>query len=177
MRLSSCPFQLTRTAWALIVMPRSRSRSIESSTCSRMSRSATEPVSWRMRSASVDFPWPMWAMIEKLRMRDWSMRGVDRSWMQGLPPPRRTLSPARRAGYGARRAEEKLRTRGVEQELARSAVAEIFGEEAEQVLRRARAALGARYRLPEERQKAFAFLCRRGFSVDVARRAVEPAAG
>jgi hypothetical protein len=25
-------------------------------------------VSSRMRSASVDFPWSMWAMIEKLRM-------------------------------------------------------------------------------------------------------------
>jgi hypothetical protein len=25
-----------------------------------------------MRSASVDFPWSMWAMIEKLRILDWS---------------------------------------------------------------------------------------------------------
>jgi hypothetical protein len=28
-----------------------------------------------MRSASVDFPWSMWAMIEKLRMSDWSAMG------------------------------------------------------------------------------------------------------
>ena len=38
MRLSSCPFHETRTACALIVMPRSRSRSIESSSWARMSR-------------------------------------------------------------------------------------------------------------------------------------------
>ena len=35
-----------------------------------MSRAMTVPVSSRMRSASVDLPWSMWAMIEKLRM--WS---------------------------------------------------------------------------------------------------------
>ena len=49
-------------------MPRSRSRSIESSSCGRWSRGSTAPVISRMRSASVDFPWSMWAMIEKLRM-------------------------------------------------------------------------------------------------------------
>ena len=32
-------------------------------------RGSTAPVSSRMRSASVDLPWSMWAMIEKLRMR------------------------------------------------------------------------------------------------------------
>ena len=69
MRLSSCPFQWTRTACALIVIPRSRSSSIESSSWSRISRSETVSVSWRTRSARVDFPWSMWAMIEKLRMR------------------------------------------------------------------------------------------------------------
>ena len=68
-RFSSWPFQVTRTAWALIVIPRSRSSSIESSTCARMSRPVTVSVSSRMRSASVDLPWSMWAMIEKLRMR------------------------------------------------------------------------------------------------------------
>jgi regulatory protein len=80
----------------------------------------------------------------------------------------------RESGYGSRRVQEKLRLRGIDQALARNAVAEAFAEEAEQVLMRARAALGTRYRLPEERQKAFAFLCRRGFSIDVARRALEP---
>ena len=69
MRLSWWPFQATRTAWALIVIPRSGSRSIESSSCSRISRPVTVSVSSRMRSASVDFPWSMCAMIEKLRIR------------------------------------------------------------------------------------------------------------
>ncbi len=73
MRLSSWPFQLTRTACALIVMPRSRSSSMESSSWSRMSRPETVLVTSRMRSASVDLPWSMCAMIEKLRMRDWSI--------------------------------------------------------------------------------------------------------
>ena len=33
-----------------------------------MSRGLTVPVSSRMRSASVDLPWSMWATMEKLRM-------------------------------------------------------------------------------------------------------------
>jgi hypothetical protein len=51
-----------------MVMPRSRSMSIESSTCSTISRSASAPVSWISRSAKVDLPWSMCATMEKLRM-------------------------------------------------------------------------------------------------------------
>src|SRR5438093_5093025 len=40
-----------------------------SSTCARISRPVTVSVSSRIRSASVDLPWSMCAMIEKLRMR------------------------------------------------------------------------------------------------------------
>ena len=58
-----------RTARALIVMPFSRSRSIESSTCSIISRWVTVPVASSSRSASVDLPWSIWAMMLKLRMR------------------------------------------------------------------------------------------------------------
>jgi flagellar biosynthesis protein FlhB len=58
-----------RTVLALMVIPRSRSISIASSIWSCMSRSATVPVSWISRSASVDFPWSIWATMEKLRMR------------------------------------------------------------------------------------------------------------
>ena len=68
-RFSSCPRQSTRTACALIVIPRSRSSSIESRICSRISRCGTASVSSRMRSASVDLPWSMCAMIAKLRIR------------------------------------------------------------------------------------------------------------
>jgi len=57
-----------RTVWALIVIPRSRSRSILSRNWSTFSRSERVPVSSRSRSARVDFPWSMWAMMEKLRM-------------------------------------------------------------------------------------------------------------
>ena len=51
-----------------MVMPRSRSMSIESSSWASMSRSATVCVCSRMRSAIVDLPWSMWAMMEKFLM-------------------------------------------------------------------------------------------------------------
>lgn len=57
-----------RTACDLIVMPRSRSMSIRSRYCARMSRGWTTPVIWSIRSASVDLPWSMWAMMQKLRI-------------------------------------------------------------------------------------------------------------
>lgn len=55
-----------------MVIPRSRSRSIRSKYWSRICRSATAWVSSRKRSASVDFPWSIWATTQKLRIRDWS---------------------------------------------------------------------------------------------------------
>src|SRR3954447_89092 len=67
-----------------MVIPRSRSRSIESSTCSRICRGSTGWVSSRMRSASVDLPGSMCGMIEKWRMWRWSaiwgprLEGLDR---------------------------------------------------------------------------------------------------
>src|SRR6266446_9515726 len=53
---------------ALMVMPRSRSRSMESSTCSCISRCDNAPVISSRRSARVDLPWSICAMIQKLRM-------------------------------------------------------------------------------------------------------------
>src|SRR5450631_222249 len=52
-----------------MVIPRSRSRSMLSMNCALRSRSVSEPVASSSRSASVDLPWSMWAMIEKLRIR------------------------------------------------------------------------------------------------------------
>src|SRR5690242_2508987 len=49
-------------------MPRSRSRSIASSTCASISRAWSAPVISRKRSARVDLPWSIWAMTEKFRM-------------------------------------------------------------------------------------------------------------
>ena len=59
--------------------PRSRSSSIESSTCSRISRSLSVSVTSRMRSARVDLPWSMCATIEKLRMRSSFTRPLYRT--------------------------------------------------------------------------------------------------
>src|SRR5213075_1365548 len=73
----------TRTACALMVIPRSRSSSIESSSCGLCLRGSTAPVTSRMRSASVDFPWSMWAMIEKLRMLSAGAR--TRPMLGGVP--------------------------------------------------------------------------------------------
>src|SRR3954469_6419386 len=57
-----------------MVMPRSRSMSIRSRYCARALRSSTTPVSWSIRSASVDLPWSMWAMMQKLRIVPGSVR-------------------------------------------------------------------------------------------------------
>src|SRR5580658_6833050 len=51
-----------------MVIPRSRSSSMESSTCACISRSARPPHSWMKRSARVDLPWSTCAMMEKLRI-------------------------------------------------------------------------------------------------------------
>jgi regulatory protein len=86
---------------------------------------------------------------------------------------RQVCASVRASGYGAGRAEAKLRARGVAPDEVRAAIAEVFAAEPEEEVERASRALGTRYELPEERQKAFAFLCRRGFSIDAARRAVD----
>lgn len=57
-----------RTAEALMVTPFSRSKSMLSRTCSCISRSEMVPVICSRRSARVDLPWSMWAMMQKLRM-------------------------------------------------------------------------------------------------------------
>src|SRR5690606_420320 len=65
-----------------MVMPRSRSIGLLSSTCDSISRAVRPPQSWMMRSARVDLPWSTWAMMEKLRMfRIWSGAGG----MPGVP--------------------------------------------------------------------------------------------
>src|SRR5436189_5977362 len=51
-----------------MVMPRAFSRSMASSICADMSRSATVPVRFKRRSDSVVFPWSIWAMMLKLRI-------------------------------------------------------------------------------------------------------------
>src|SRR5699024_6230060 len=58
-----------RTAWDFTVMPRSRSTSSRSRYCARITRSSTIPVYCSIRSASVDLPWSMWAMMQKLRRK------------------------------------------------------------------------------------------------------------
>src|SRR3954464_1978369 len=86
MRLRTCsaPSNVhgSRTACALMVMPRSRSMSILSRYCARMFRLSTRPVRSSIRSANVDLPWSMWAMMQKFRMRAGSVdthhRGMSR---------------------------------------------------------------------------------------------------
>ena len=57
-----------RTAFALMVIPRSRSKSIPSSSWACILRFGTVPVSSKMRSDRVVLPWSIWATIEKLRI-------------------------------------------------------------------------------------------------------------
>lgn len=78
-------------------------------------------------------------------------------------------------GYGRRRAQQKLRERGLSGPLAEAALAEAYGEQDEAAL--ARASLGRRPVGDErERKRALAYLARRGFSTHAARAAVRAAA-
>ena len=52
-----------------------------------MSRRATVPVTSSRRSASIDFPWSMWAMIEKLRMSSRSTEGTAASYSNRASAP------------------------------------------------------------------------------------------
>src|SRR5690606_14855589 len=45
-----------------------------------MSRSLTTPVTCSMRSARVDLPWSMWAMMQKLRMKAGSVDAGSRAF-------------------------------------------------------------------------------------------------
>src|SRR5919199_845659 len=74
-----------------MVMPRSRSMSIESRNCSRMSRGSTAPHSSRIRSDSVVFPWSMWLMMAKFRVRFWGI--TVRPLSQGPTPRADVLAP------------------------------------------------------------------------------------
>src|ERR1017187_4815678 len=65
------------TGCALMLMPRSFSRSIESSSCASMSRVAMVPVRCKSRSESVVFPWSIWAMMLKFRMCAASIRNFS----------------------------------------------------------------------------------------------------
>src|ERR1700686_5938444 len=99
-----------RTAWALMVMPRSRSRSIESRTWACISRMASDPVSSSNRAASVDFPWSICAIIAKFRMREASIE-VLRFYRRGKCD---AGAPAREA-VGSTRLMDKVRSDDVEE--------------------------------------------------------------
>src|SRR5207249_6264609 len=82
------------------VMPRSRSRSMPSSTWSDISLFDSAPVSSRIRSDRVVLPWSMWAMMQKLRIRRGSMgpgseveAGVGVQGQVGDLPPLEPSSP------------------------------------------------------------------------------------
>ena len=78
-------------------------------------------------------------------------------------------------GYGRRRAEQKLRTRGLPRALAEAALDEAYSDRDEVEL--AREALGRRAVTDDaDRRRAVAFLARRGFSAGAAWKAVRNAA-
>ena len=78
-------------------------------------------------------------------------------------------------GYGRRRAEQKLRSRGLSGALAQAALAETYDGDDEAVI--AREALGRRAVASDaDRKRAIAYLARRGFSARAAWKAVQLAA-
>lgn len=77
----------------------------------------------------------------------------------------------RERGYGRRRAEQKLRSRGLPRGLAEAALGEAYDADDEVAL--ARRALGRRAVAdPAARKRAIAYLARRGFSARAAWKAV-----
>src|SRR5712691_11964808 len=75
-------------------MPRSRSSSMLSSTCSRISRASSPPQAWISRSARVDLPWSICAMIAKLRI-----------WLSGVIAAEHKDAAARDQRKAARRSQ------------------------------------------------------------------------
>ena len=68
MKIYSSPFfalYTVRTAWDLMVMPLSLSRSILSRIWACISLLVSSPVISMILSASVDLPWSIWAMMQK----------------------------------------------------------------------------------------------------------------
>src|SRR3954471_10743996 len=90
-----------------MVMPRSFSSSMLSRTCEVISRALSPPVTWISRSARVDLPWSMWAMMEKLRMRSIGVSVMGLRY--GDRPPAGVAAqiegPSRRVTNSARRPE------------------------------------------------------------------------
>jgi regulatory protein len=81
----------------------------------------------------------------------------------------------RARGYGRRRAEQKLRSRGLAGALAEAALAETYDGGDEET--HAREALGRRAVADDaDRKRAIAYLARRGFSARAAWKAVQQAA-
>ena len=79
-------------------------------------------------------------------------------------------SKAQNFGYGPRRIEQQLRTKGIAQPLAREALREVFAEAEEEAL--ARRLLATRFsgqdiKEPKVRHRAVAMLQRRGFSAKI----------
>ena len=80
------------------------------------------------------------------------------------------LSRAQNQGYGPRKIEQELKTKGVNDAVIRATVREIFGQESEE--QRARKVLQKRFKSenfqePRTLSRAVAFLQRRGYSSQV----------
>ena len=67
-----------------------------------MLRPSTMPVTSSIRSASVDLPWSMWAMMQKFRMRAGSVRGGCQSQCRHRPTPRPAGAERRAVGTPTR---------------------------------------------------------------------------
>ena len=68
----------------LIVMPRSRSDVHPVQVLARIERSSTTPVSCSIRSASVDLPWSIWAMMQKFRICSGAVNVLSAKLLMGI---------------------------------------------------------------------------------------------
>lgn len=81
-----------------MVIPRSRSMSMRSRYCARICRASTTPVSCNMRSASVDLPWSMWAMMQKLRINAGGVLPGPGAFTRAIVASRLAATVANRGG-------------------------------------------------------------------------------
>src|SRR5256885_2048352 len=83
-----------------MVMPRSRSRSIVSSTCSAISRSGSPPHIWMKRSARVDLPWSMCGGLPEREMAEQVLDTMDLERERGITIKAQTAALEYRARDG-----------------------------------------------------------------------------
>jgi regulatory protein len=102
-------------------------------------------------------------------------RVLDRMIEIGILDDRLVAESVSRAlrsrGYGRMRSKMKLRELGINDEITLETLEATYGDDEDEELAEALAAMGNRYKTKDDYQRAFGFLVRRGFSMSAASKA------